>query len=545
MTNTDNLYQRIVSILIAQGTTTELKTRHWHSPESDDEIFDSLITEGVSTSDIAKAFAEDRNKQIFNPETDGEFEDSGIDWGIANDTLYVANPYGHILEEHFDKRARGLVKFSKTGILVGNYTLSSEKSVEKTELGLSINKMIEMGLERGASDIHIAPRTKKHLSIQFRVDSVLKPFKHAIDMDDYPDWSNKLLSKAGEMGGSPTVPLDLKFSYTWRESDIQVRLAASPVERGGETYYYFVLRLLNPTGQLRTLDDIGFPKIERETLNMLCRSPKGLVIVTGPTGSGKTTTLYAILQCVQELRPGDSIQTLEDPVEVELPGINQTQINVDAGMTFAKGLRTKLRQDPDVILVGELRDVETVNLAIEASMTGHLVFATLHTNSAVLAIPRLINMGVDPSTLADSLLAVSAQRMVRNVCRHCSSEVEFGIDKAAAEKYSSLRGAPQLGDMIRVANPNGCKECDEGYNGRSLVSELMIIDPWTQKQILARTSANEIENVHRQHQYSTMWDNGINMVRRGQTTISELEARLSPLASYGEHFTYGRETNLL
>tara|TARA_R100001129_G_C5288151_1_gene238885 strand:- start:170 stop:1264 length:1095 start_codon:yes stop_codon:yes gene_type:complete len=364
-------------------------------------------------------------------------------------------------------------------------------------------------------------------------------------MDEYQDWSNKLLGRAGKIGGKPTKPLDLKFNYLWKDKDIQVRLAASPVMSGGDPYFYFVMRLLNPTGQQRQLKDIGFPKVEYETLKTLCRPPKGLVIVTGPTGSGKTTTLYAMLQLIQELRPGDSIQTLEDPVEVELPGINQTQINNQAGMTFAEGLRTKLRQDPDVILVGELRDLETTNLAIEASMTGHLVLATMHTNSAVQTISRLTNMGVNPSTLADSLLAISAQRMVRNVCNECSTEEEFGQNPAIAEKYSSLRGAPQLGEPIKVADHKGCSKCDGGYSGRSLVSELMIIDPWTQNQILEGTSANVIEEKHRNHQYSTMWDNGINMVRRGKTTISELEARLSPLASYGQHFTYGRETNLL
>ena len=178
-----------------------------------------------------------------------------------------------------------------------------------------------------------------------------------------------------------------------------------------------------------------------------------------------------MLQLIQELRPGDSIQTLEDPVEVELPGINQTQINNQAGMTFAEGLRTKLRQDPDVILVGELRDLETTNLAIEASMTGHLVLATMHTNSAVQTISRLTNMGVNPSTLADSLLAISAQRMVRNVCTECSTEEEFGQNPGIAEKYSSLRGAPQLGEPIKVADHKGCSKCDGGYSGRSLVRD--------------------------------------------------------------------------
>lgn len=544
MTGTTELYQRVIEKLIGLGITDVVKSSHWPIPDTDEAIYHALIEEGISSGDIAQAFSLLCNKPIFDIESGG-FDHEGAGWGIANDTLYIVNPYSSTMEEMLEERAIGKVQFSKIGILEGSSSITLTQAASKTELDKSINEMIEKALELGASDIHVSPRTRKHLSIQFRSDGVIKPYQHSVTMDEYSDWSNKLLGRAGKIGGQPTKPIDLKFNYQWKNKDIQVRMAASPVMSGGEPYFYFVMRLLNPTGQQRKLNEVGFPRVEYETLNSLCRSPKGLVIITGPTGSGKTTTLYAMLQRVQELRPGDSIQTLEDPVEVELQGIQQTQINNAAGMTFAEGLRTKLRQDPDVILVGELRDLETTKLAIEASMTGHLVFATLHTNSAVQAISRLTNMGVNPSTLADSLLAVSAQRMVRNVCKECSTEEEFGANAGVAEKYSSLRGAPQLGDPIRIANNKGCRHCDDGYSGRSLVSELMIIDPWTQKQILQGTSSNLIEEKHRSHQYATMWDNGINMVRRGTTTISELEARLSPLASYGEHFTYGRETNLL
>lgn len=544
MTGTAQLYQQVIEELIRLGVTDAIKSAHWPVPESDESIYYALLEENVASADIAKVFSTLTNKPIFNAK-EAEFEHKGEGWGIANDTLYIVNPYGHTMEEMLEEREKGKFSFSRTGILEGVAAVLPTQTSTKTELDKSINEMLDRALEAGASDIHIAPRTRKHLSVQFRSDGVIKPYQHTISMEDYPDWSNKLLNRAKKNGGSPTKPIDLKFNYQWKDKDIQVRLAASPVISGGEPYFYFVLRLLNPTGQQRKLEEIGFPRVEYDTLNSLCRSPKGLVIITGPTGSGKTTTLYAMLQRVQELRPGDSIQTLEDPVEVELQGIQQTQINVAAGMTFAEGLRTKLRQDPDVILVGELRDLETTKLAIEASMTGHLVFATLHTNSAVQAISRLTNMGVDASTLADSLLAVSAQRMVRNVCQECSTEVEFGENQVIAEKYSSLRGAPQLGEPIKQANPQGCENCDSGYLGRSLVSELMIIDPWTQKQILEGTSANVIEEKHRHHQYSTMWDNGIIKARRGQTTIEELEARLSPMSSYGEHFTYGRENKLL
>jgi len=169
----------------------------------------------------------------------------------------------------------------------------------------------------------------------------------------------------------------------------------------------------------------------------------------------------------------------------------------------------------------------------------------LHTNSAVQAIPRLINLGVDPTTLADSLLAISAQRMVRNVCPHCSTKEPFGANTEVSAKYGSLRHAPMQSEKISIANTKGCQHCDSGYSGRSVVSELMIVDPWTQQEIIKNSPAHEIEKTHRNNQYMTMWDNGISLVKENKTTIQELESRLSTLAAYGQHFTYGRETNLL
>ncbi|MAX51851.1 MAG: hypothetical protein CMH22_07695 [Methylophaga sp.] len=545
MTNTEALFQKIVNILIEIEATTELQAKHWQAPENESMIFETLLSESVSTADIAKAFSLHKKQKLYSESEHGEFIISGNGWGIANDILYMVNPFSPELEELLDSRARGLYHFEGIGVLEGSIFDTSPKNSNENDLDKKINKMIEMALQKGASDIHISPRTNNHISMEFRVDGVKTVYKHDITMDDYALFSNRILAKASTVGGSPTTPLDLKFRHEWNGRSIEIRLAASPVIQGGETHFFFVLRLLNPTGQLRSLEEIGFPDIEVQTLNHLCRSPKGLIIITGPTGSGKSTTLYAMLKRIQELRPGDSLQTIEDPVEVEIQGVEQTQINTSAGMTFASALRSKLRQDPDVILVGELRDLETTKLAIEASMTGHLVLTTLHTNSAVQAIPRLINLGVDPTTLADSLLAISAQRMIRNVCPHCSTKEAFGANTEVSAKYGSLRHSPMPSEEIRIANLKGCEHCDSGYSGRSVASELMIVDPWTQQEIINNKPAHEIEKTHRSNQYMTMWDNGIALVKENKTTVQELESRLSTLSAYGQHFTYGRETNLL
>ncbi|WP_292741658.1 ATPase, T2SS/T4P/T4SS family, partial [Methylophaga sp. UBA2687] len=264
MTGTTELFQRILEKLISQGVTDSIKSSHWPIPESGEAIYHSLIEEGVSAADIATAFSQLSNKPIYSID-DGEFDHEGAGWGIANNTLYIVNPYGHTIEEMLEEQAKGKVNFSKTGILIGTSTITLTQATSKTELDKSINEMIESALEVGASDIHVSPRTRKHLSIQFRSDGVIKPYQHKISMDEYQDWSNKLLGRAGKIGGKPTKPLDLKFNYLWKDKDIQVRLAASPVMSGGDPYFYFVMRLLNPTGQQRQLKDIGFPKVEYET----------------------------------------------------------------------------------------------------------------------------------------------------------------------------------------------------------------------------------------------------------------------------------------
>ena len=543
---THNFFNRIVSVLVSNGATTQQKAEHWPVPAHDRDIYSTLINEGVATSEIAEAFAAIRGWDIYSADM-GDFIIQEDSWGICNKTLFITNPFSEAFAELLDKRDRGEIDFDNFGILEGDIEAAFDHDSGKnsTEMDQVINQMLDAALERGASDIHISPRTHKHLSIQFRVDSVRGVYQHKISMSDYTSFSNMLLTRAKKNSGDPVTPIDGQFEYTWKGRDIQIRLAATPVKRGGVNHFYFVLRLLNPTGQLRKLEDINLPDNDLQILKVLAKSPKGLILVTGPTGSGKTTTLYALLQYMQEIRPGDSIQTLEDPVEVELPGIEQTEINHVAGMTFAAGLRIKLRQDPDVILVGELRDLETAKLAVEAALTGHLVLATLHTNSASQSISRLINMGVDRAMLAEALLATTAQRMVRVVCKHCSSEAEFGENRELAIRYESLRQAPRAGDLVRSVGGKQCQHCEDGYHGRRIVSEIMIIDPWTQRKILEHAPITEIEEEHRKHQFASMWENAMALLRQQVTTLAELEARLSPMSNYGQHFSYDREINLL
>jgi type II secretory ATPase GspE/PulE/Tfp pilus assembly ATPase PilB-like protein len=250
-----------------------------------------------------------------------------------------------------------------------------------------------------------------------------------------------------------------------------------------------VLRVLDKSSMSVTLEQIGFLPDELDTWGHLITRPYGMILVTGPTGSGKSTTLYASLNKIND--PGKNISTIEDPVEYQLRGINQTQVNVRAGVTFATGLRTLVRQDPDIILVGEIRDQETAEVAINAALTGHLVFATLHTNDAPGAVVRLDNMGVEPFLISSSVLGIVGQRLVRKVCDNCREWYE-----PATALRESL-GVPPFdpkGEPTRFARGIGCRECrDKGYRGRVAVFEVMVVTDLVRSMILRRDSSNLIK----------------------------------------------------
>jgi len=266
-----------------------------------------------------------------------------------------------------------------------------------------------------------------------------------------------------------------------------------------------VLRLI--PSKILTFEEIGLPKI----CQALCRRPRGMFLVTGPTGSGKTTTLYAIWTTIN--KPDINIITIEDPVEYELTGINQIPVNPKRGLTFANGLRSILRQDPDVMLVGEIRDFETAQIAIESALTGHLVLSTLHTNTAIGAIPRLVDIGIPGYLLVDSLIGVLAQRLVRRVCEHCAEPAEITPELLAW--LDENVGTPRIG--------RGCGECnDTGLSGRTLISELFLPDDEVGQVMRASSEAASIEEAARRQGFKSMLVDGMERVRQGVTTMEEV-----------------------
>ncbi|MDG1324004.1 MAG: type II secretion system ATPase GspE [Porticoccaceae bacterium] len=368
-----------------------------------------------------------------------------------------------------------------------------------------LNAILAESLKESASDIHIEPYEKESL-VRFRLDGVLSTV-----LSPSAQITPLLISRIKVMSkldiAEKRLPQDGRMSVKLGGRSIDLRISTMPSSHGERV----VMRLLDKDAGKLQVDDLGMPSATSVQLDDLIRRPHGIILVTGPTGSGKTTTLYAALQ--QMDRQGRNIMTVEDPVEYDLPGISQTQINLRAGMTFARGLKAILRQDPDVILIGEIRDGETAEIATQSSLTGHLVLSTLHTNTAAGAITRLQDLGVDSFLLASTIRGILSQRLLRKLCHHCRQPVEpneFNRDLLKLE----------VGHKIYEAA--GCEKCNStGYAGRQALFELVSVD--AQLQTLIHENAGEIELESKiREDVPSIREAGFSLVRDGMTTIEEV-----------------------
>ncbi|MBT7563978.1 MAG: type II secretion system ATPase GspE [Porticoccaceae bacterium] len=368
-----------------------------------------------------------------------------------------------------------------------------------------LNAILAESLKENASDIHIEPYEKESL-VRFRLDGVLSTV-----LSPSAQITPLLISRIKVMSkldiAEKRLPQDGRMSVKLGGRSIDLRISTMPSSHGERV----VMRLLDKDAGKLQVDDLGMPSATSVQLDDLIRRPHGIILVTGPTGSGKTTTLYAALQ--QMDRQGRNIMTVEDPVEYDLPGISQTQINLRAGMTFARGLKAILRQDPDVILIGEIRDGETAEIATQSSLTGHLVLSTLHTNTAAGAITRLQDLGVDSFLLASTIRGILSQRLLRKLCHHCRQPVEpneFNRDLLKLE----------VGHKIYEAA--GCEKCNStGYAGRQALFELVSVDAQLQTLIHENAGEIELESKIREH-VPSIREAGFSLVRDGMTTIEEV-----------------------
>lgn len=370
-----------------------------------------------------------------------------------------------------------------------------------------INAMLGEAIKEGASDIHIET-FEKVLSIRFRVDGVLREV-----LSPSRKLAPILVSRVKVMSkldiAEKRVPQDGRISLRIGGRAVDVRVSTMPSSHGERV----VMRLLDKNATRLDLHSLGMTPKNHEAFRHLIARPHGIILVTGPTGSGKSTTLYAGLQ---ELNSSErNILTVEDPIEFDIDGIGQTQVNPKVDMTFARGLRAILRQDPDVVMVGEIRDLETAQIAVQASLTGHLVMSTLHTNTAIGAITRLRDMGIEPFLISSSLLGVLAQRLVRTLCSSCKQPYQ------ADAQQKQLFGV-SADEPLELYKPQGCEHCNhKGYRGRTGIHELLLIDDETQELIHSEAGEQVIEKAIRAKTPSIR-DDGLAKVRRGVTTLEEV-----------------------
>ncbi|MDO8588754.1 MAG: ATPase, T2SS/T4P/T4SS family [Armatimonadota bacterium] len=373
----------------------------------------------------------------------------------------------------------------------------------------AVNLMIEEAVKRRASDIHVEPR-RGNVEVRYRIDGVLHHIRNLPKSLQAAVISR--IKIMGEMDiAERRVPLDGRITVRMENRNIDLRVSTLPTQHGERV----VLRILDKTGMLLSLDQLGFSKRDRKGFESLIKKPYGIILVTGPTGSGKTTTLYTALNFLKSSE--SNIMTCEDPIEYELEGINQSAINLRAGLTFAKQLKAILRQDPDIILVGEIRDTETADIAFRAALTGHLVLSTLHCNDAASAITRMLDMGIEPFLISSSVIGVIAQRLVRVTCPKCK-----GTYPATAEEIEEFALDNSKGDL-QLFRGQGCGNCGQtGYRGRVGTFEVMNINEKIRQLILSRPSADMVKQNATQAGMTVMREDAVAKILNGTTTTDEV-----------------------
>lgn len=385
---------------------------------------------------------------------------------------------------------------------------STEEQQEASSILQLINVILKTCIKNRASDIHIEP-TENNCVVRGRVDGKLQEI-FIFDQDIYPPLSSRFKLLCNLDIAEKRKPQDGRFTAMVGEREYDFRFSTLPILYGES----IVMRVLDKERALIRLEDAGMDEIGYKKLIHALHHPYGLILVTGPTGSGKTTTLYGALNELRNVE--DKVITVEDPVEYRMNLIQQVQVHASVGMTFAAALRSILRQDPDKIMIGEIRDYETLEIAIKAALTGHLVISTLHTNDAISAIPRMADMGIEPYLLSGALVAVQAQRLIRKICVHCKTE--FDLPKNVREEFKQYFPPDTI-----FYHGAGCKECNgSGYFGREMISEVLPVTDALKSLIAKGGSKDEMYKLAVEEGFITMFENGMKKVIAGVTTVEEV-----------------------
>ncbi|MEI8232439.1 MAG: GspE/PulE family protein [bacterium] len=378
-----------------------------------------------------------------------------------------------------------------------------------------VDTILRFAYERGASDVHIEPTEKESL-VRFRIDGVMHDIV-LLPQEIHPRIVTRIKVMSNLRTDENQRAQDGKLSYLIDEEKVDVRVSLIPIIDGEN----IVLRLLSEKSRQLSLLDLGLSENDAKKLDEARQKPHGMILSTGPTGSGKTTTLYSLLKLLNSRNV--TIMTIEDPVEYEIEGISQIQVNKDTNLTFAEGLRSIVRQDPNIILIGEIRDNETAEIAINSSMTGHLVLSTLHTNDAATTIPRLIDMNIEPFLIASTINIIVAQRLVRKICTQCRYSEEIETSDLTKILSSELVDKHFPDKKTRIYKGKGCPVCQNlGYSGRIGIFETMTISDSIQKAIIDKSDANTITEIAIKEGMSTMLEDGLLKIKAGLTTIEEV-----------------------
>jgi len=389
--------------------------------------------------------------------------------------------------------------------------------IREAPIAKIVSTLLEFAIRSRASDIHLEPEEGK-TRVRYRIDGILHE-KLILPKTVHEALVSRIKILCGMKIDEKRMPQDGRFTFRTDGEEVDLRVSSLPTVYGEK----IVMRLLKKTGGVPDLPDLGLRGRALKNLEEAIAKPVGIIIVCGPTGSGKTTTLYAVLSRVNSTRV--NIITLEDPVEYQIAGVNQVQVNPLAGLTFSSGLRAFVRQDPNIIMVGEIRDKETTDLAIQASLTGHLVFSTLHTNSATGALPRLLDLGAEPFLLASSISAIVGQRVCRRVCPYCKEEYEplEPIVADIKEVLGKLFDDKKYGSKFKIFKGKGCKECNNtGYLGRVGIFEVLPVTEKIGRLILERAPAMDLEKQAIEEGMITMKQDGYLKVLEGVSTIEEV-----------------------
>ena len=523
-------FKRVRQTLVDSGALSS-NAMQLACPDAPDAIVPRLLRAGADAESITLALAEAFSMPIHAENLHGPLEyaaDGQTAWGDGR--LFVADPFASqhlirnpqlVLPRETLTQYRGEVGLIPLRAVTA--TDATEDRALSPEAEQVLLEWITLAIDHKASDLHITPRDNEAVEIRMRRNGLLLTLREErmvmSEKCNYRLISNTLLTLSGNQHGVYNTPKDGSLEVPLRGQVFFIRMSMCPVTIGRRIWGSFTLRIVaGYQNSVQTLDQLSLSPTFIRSLRRVIGMNSGLFLLTGPTGAGKTTTFYAlVMEILRHSRSQVSIKTLEDPIEVQIPGIDQIQINNDIGMSYAAGLRALLRADPDVILIGEIRDEETAQLACRASLTGHLVLSTLHTNNSLGAVERLRNLGIHSHLIADTLAAVSAQRLVRQTCPHCAVRLP---DEASHTARRRLALPP--GETWTVARPDGCEHCEHsGYRGRICVTETLFIDESLEEPIASGANLSRLHDIARDSGFQNLWDHATDLVRAGRTTWAE------------------------